>query len=336
MFVSSVMDRISSMQQLAMAALLMMFGSMALANTDDEAITWLEGMAEAAHQLSYIGTFVYQQGDNLQTMRIIRSVTDEGEYERLVSMSGQNREVIRAQDKVTCILPEDSSIVIEQAGSPRPFTAIPIEHLALLGEFYAIQMGGRARIADLNTRQIDIIPRDQYRFGQRLWLEENSRLLLRSEVFNERGEVIEKLLFTSLELHDHIPAEMLQPNIAAGDQILELDSGLMHRRGSSHAQASWQTSSLPPGFQQKVLRRHYLPNKFSPVEHHVYGDGLASVSVFIEERDDEDEVLIGPSRMGGINVYGQFSHGHLITVLGEVPMVTVQFIAEAMQPIVRP
>lgn len=296
----------------------------------DDAIVWLEEMAQAVHQLSYVGTFIYQQGDSLQTLRIIRSVTDEGEFERLVSMSGQTREVIRARDRVTCILPEDSSIVLEQANTPRPFTAIPIERLAFLGDYYEIRLGGSERIAGLVARQVDILPRDPYRFGQRIWLDEQSRLPLRAEVFNEQGVVLEQLIFTSLEIRDEIPGEMLQPQVGARDQILELEHDPLPRSTMRRSPPAWQSTDLPPGFNQKVQRRHFLPNKFYQVEHHVYSDGLASVSVFIEQRDDDERILLGASRIGGVNIYGHVHNGYLITVLGEVPVVTVQRIARSM------
>ena len=326
MFGSLAMVRSANWRWMAFCCLT---GWAVLASAEDEAIAWLESMAEASHQLSYVGTFVYQQGDNLQTMRIIRSVTEEGEHERLVATSGQTREVIRARDRVTCILPENSSIVVEQANTPRPFTAIPVDRLAFLSEYYSIRMAGKGRVAGMDARQIDIIPKDGYRYGQRLWLDEQSRLLLRSEVFNEQGETLEMLMFTTLEVRETIDPEWLQPRVNERDQVLELERG-QPRRSMNRAPAAWESMNIPPGFQQRTQRRHFLPNKFYQVEHHVYSDGLASVSVFIEQRDEEGEHVIGASRIGGVNVFGHLYNDHLITVLGEVPMSTVRQIAESM------
>ena len=338
MFASSVMAPISKLQARLLLAGMLFWSATLWAQTSDEAIALLEEMAQAVHQLSYVGTFVYQQGDQLQTMRIIRSVSDAGEVERLVAISGQTREVIRASDRVTCILPEDSSIVVEQASTPRPFTAIPIERLDFLGKHYQIQLADSDRIAGMIARQVNILPRDGYRYGQRLWLDEHSKLPLRSEVFDEQGEIVEKLFFTSLEIRDSIPEEMLLPSsVGDHDQLLELERQLPPRRGiSGGAPAAWQSDDLPTGFRQKVQRRHFLPNKFYQVEHHVYSDGLASVSVFVEQLDEGDLPLTGPSRIGGVNVYGHLHNGHLITVLGEVPEITVRQIARSMTPVNSP
>lgn len=297
---------------------------------DEGVATWLERMVQAAHQLNYTGTFVYQQGGSLQTMRITHAIDDDGEHERLVSLSGPHREVIRDHDKVTCILPEDSSMVVEQAGTPRSFPLIEPSLIEPLRQHYDFKLRGSDRIAGLDARHIAIIPRDQYRYGQNIWLAEDTGLLLRAEVLDEQGGIVEQVMFTSLEIRDHIPAEMLAPRTENPGRIVEsdekseiLDTADEHMR--------WQVTMLPPGFRQGMERLHYLPNKSEPVEHHLYSDGLASVSVFIEKSDDAANNFTGSSRMGGVNAYGRRLNGHLVTVVGEVPPLTVKQIAESIE-----
>ncbi len=298
----------------------------------DEAVAkWLERMVQAAHQLNYTGTFVYQQGGSLQTMQIIHAVDDDGEHERLVSLSGPPREVIRDHDKVTCILPEDSSMVVEQAGRPRSFPLIEPSLIEPLRQHYDFKLRGSDRIAGLNGRHIAIIPRDQYRYGQNIWLAEDSGLLLRAEVLDEEGGIVEQVMFTSLELRDQIPPQMLAPQTENPGRILELD-GKQEKLLSPDERVRWQVTMLPSGFKQDMERLHYLPNKSEPVEHHLYSDGLASVSVFIEKSDDEvTGDFTGSSRMGGVNAYGRRLNGHLVTVVGEVPLLTVKQIAESIE-----
>ena len=197
-------------------------------------------------------------------------------------------------------------------------------------------LGEHERVAGMKARQIHIVPRDRYRYGQRLWVAETSHLPLRSEVVDEQGNIIEMLIFTSLEVRDSIPADMLQPTVGEHDQIFELAHQEPSRRAARRSPPGWESIDLPPGFRQKVQRRHFLPNKFSQVEHHVYSDGLASVSVFIEQQDQEEQPLVGASRIGGVNIYGHLHNGHAITVLGEVPGVTVRQIAESMVQVSPP
>jgi sigma-E factor negative regulatory protein RseB len=297
----------------------------------DDVAAWLERMIQAAHQLNYTGTFVYQEGGSLQTMRIIHAVDESGEHERLVSLSGSPREVIRDHDKVTCILPEDSSMVVEHAGPPRSFPVIQPAALDTLRQYYDFRLQGGDRIAGLNAHQISIIPRDQYRYGQNIWLAEENGLLLRAEVVNEQGKIVEQVMFTSLELHERIPPAMLEPQTENPGQILELNRA-SEAVPLADGQVRWQVDTLPPGFQQDVERLHYLPHKSKPVEHHLYSDGLSSVSVFIEEGDEGESGFVATPGMGGINAYRRRLDGFLATVVGEVPPVTVKQIAESILP----
>jgi sigma-E factor negative regulatory protein RseB len=72
----------------------------------DEIESWLAKMHHASHMINYEGTFVYGQNNELTSMKIIHSVDHDGELERLISLDGSGREVIREGDNVTCILPD--------------------------------------------------------------------------------------------------------------------------------------------------------------------------------------------------------------------------------------
>jgi sigma-E factor negative regulatory protein RseB len=305
--------------------------TVALAGEQDAA-SWLERMIRSAHQLNYTGTFVYQQGGSLQSMEIIHAVNGKGERERLVSLSGPSREVIRNKDRVTCILPQDSPIVVEHAGAQRPFPVKLPSDLEPLREHYDIHLAGEDRIAGLKARKVVIVPRDHYRYGQNFWLAEDNGLLLRAEVLNEKGQIIEQVMFTSLKTMDSIPDEMLQPKNTANTRVLHLKQK-PEPEAPVDTQARWQVAKLPPGFSQQLERNHYLQDKKYPVEHHVYSDGLASVSVFIERRDEDEDAFVGASNMGGVNAYGRILGDHTVTVVGEVPPVTVKQIAESLQAV---
>jgi len=68
------------------------------------------------------------------------------------------------------------------------------------------------------------------------------------------------------------------------------------------------------------------------VEHLVYSDGLAAVSVFIEKTDRPAGVgSKGPSRMGAIHAYSKVMDGEQVTVVGEVPESTVAMIGESVK-----
>jgi len=68
--------------------------------------------------------------------------------------------------------------------------------------------------------------------------------------------------------------------------------------------------------------------------HLMYSDGLASVSVFIEQgKSGHHKLLDGASSMGALNAYGKRIGEHSVTVMGEVPASTVMLIAQSIKPL---
>lgn len=65
----------------------------------------LDRMNEAIRMLDYEGRFVVQSGDQLDAMYIVHRVDGGSEKERVVSLTGQPREVIRSDEAVACLLP---------------------------------------------------------------------------------------------------------------------------------------------------------------------------------------------------------------------------------------
>ncbi|MFO7592946.1 MAG: MucB/RseB C-terminal domain-containing protein [Pseudomonadota bacterium] len=308
--------------------------SAAVMAAEHDAAAWLERMIRSAHQLNYTGTFVYQQNGSLQSMKIIHAVSENGERERLVSLTGPSREVIRNRAGVTCFLPEDSSIAMEHSpGAQRPRLPLNLpSDLDPLREFYEIHLEGEDRIAGLSARKVVIVPRDVYRYGHSFWVAIDSGLLLRAEVVNEKGEIVEQVMFTSLEMHESIPESQLQPQFSGKAKVLQLGRKSQPNKRPKPAHTEWQVSKLPTGFSQRLLRTYLPPGKQHPVQHHVYSDGLASVSVFIERHGDEGGVAFtGGSAMGGVNAYGRLLDEYSVTVVGEVPPVTVRQIAESLR-----
>jgi sigma-E factor negative regulatory protein RseB len=59
------------------------------------------------------------------------------------------------------------------------------------------------------------------------------------------------------------------------------------------------------------------------VEHFVFTDGLATMSVYIEKAVAEKR-FVGESQMGAIHAYGAQLNGFQITAVGEVPAQTVK------------
>ena len=88
--------------------------TMAMAGDSGQARDWLERMTAALSQMSYQGTFVYVREGAVETMRITHVTDETGVRERLYSISGPRREVIRDRKGVRCVLQDSASVVEDE------------------------------------------------------------------------------------------------------------------------------------------------------------------------------------------------------------------------------
>jgi sigma-E factor negative regulatory protein RseB len=288
----------------------------------------LDRMAKAAQTLNYDGIFVYRNGATIQSMRIIHRFGDEGERERLVALSGAAREVLRDRERVTCILPDSQSVVVAKS-RPRGFP-----HSALFESdggfrrFYAMSIHKGERIAGRYTELVSVQPLDRFRYGYRLWMDRDTGLLLKSELIDEHDAIVEQLVYTNIDLPAQISDELLEPEISgAGYTWYNDDERAPASSAGPAGEPQWSAGWLPDGFEMRDRTRNPILASRDPVEHLVYSDGLASVSIFIERLDSASEPLDGPSNMGAVNAYGSMLDGYQITVVGEVPAATVERMA---------
>jgi sigma-E factor negative regulatory protein RseB len=292
---------------------------------------WLERMSRALRNRSFEGTFVYLHSGQIETMRIAHEAqADGGERERVLALNGPARQIIRDDQKIICILPDRRLVVVEKRRPHLPFPIVVPIDTARLRPYYAFRMFGHHRVAGRAAQAIAILPKDRYRYGYHLYMDEATGLPLESVVLNEHGRRVEQILFTSLKVVDHIPLRELEPESVAGKGFTfyrQEDDENPGVPGINH----WVLGPLPAGFVQIMYTRRRLPGSRNPVQHLVLSDGLASVSVYIEKPVDGKEFLRGALHMGAVNAYGRMTDGYQVTVVGEVPEATVRAVSDALR-----
>ncbi len=309
------------------------FLAMTVAADENENVQdWLEKMNRAVRSQNYQGVFVYLHGAQLEAMRILHSVDGEQERERLVSLNGAAREVIRDRDSVTCIMPDSRQVSVDKRSPHNKFPSVLPMDLASLSRYYAFHFLGRDRVADRSVKVIGIIPKDNFRYGYRLFLDEATALPLKSDLMDDSGRPVAQIMFTSLQVGGHVEL----PETRAAEE---------HRGEGSHtavnlgpeifedAQSPWRFGDLPDGFSLQARNQWTDGNGGAPVEHLVLSDGLASVSVHIESTEQGDEGLEGGSRVGAVNAWGGVVGGHQVTAVGEVPQKTVRLVVESLEQV---
>ena len=295
----------------------------------------LDRMVEASRTLDYIGTFVYRNGSTIQSMKVIHRADTEGSRERLVALSGAAREVIRDGQRVTCILPDDRTVVISRRrpGGVSPSTTFGPE-IAIgsnIAEFYAMASGGTERVADREALVIDLRPRDRLRYGFRLAVDRETGLLLKSELLDGDGTALEQIVYTRLELPDSIPDSDLEPRISlAGFARYDTVAAPAAGDVASAPAQDWEIGWLPAGFRMIDESYDSIQTGRAPVDHRVYSDGLASLSIFIERVIAAGDRLEGHSSVGAFNAFGRTVGEFQVSVVGEVPGITVERVAASI------
>jgi sigma-E factor negative regulatory protein RseB len=151
-------------------------------------------------------------------------------------------------------------------------------------------------------------------------------MLLKAQTVNRRGQTLEQITFTQLEI-GNVARSKLRPPKAAREWRVE-------QAGAATAdlsQAGWHLGAELPGFRMILEIRHLLRDTH-PVGQVVFSDGLAAVSVFIEPLSGRtDAARIGLASMGAVNIYTRKVADHLVTVVGEAPAASVQRIGNTVE-----
>jgi sigma-E factor negative regulatory protein RseB len=296
---------------------------------DEDARAWLERMNHALATRNYDGTFFHLRDGKVETLRIIHRVEKGRVAERLVSLDS-GREIVRNDKELTCYLPDQRRVLVEPRQAEGPLLGTLPDFDAAVTENYELEKLPPARLLGRNTQVIAVNPNDAYRFGYRLWIDDETALPLKTQTCDEQGNVVEQVLFANITLPDSIPPSAVTPQVDA--------RGLQWVKQPAPTQASaavaqlWRPGKVPPGFRLTATNTQLMDGSKSPVAHLVYSDGLASVSVFIETKSPDREQMNGLARVGSAFAFSTTVRGHQVTAVGEVPAQTVQLIANSTKP----
>jgi sigma-E factor negative regulatory protein RseB len=302
---------------------------------DPEAIALLKKMGTAAKKLNYDGIFTYQTGSKVQSIRIIHQANKKGEIERLLSLNGAARELIRTNNIVTCIFPEGKQINVDRRPLGRGFPSDLLSRLSSAVPYYDVSFGKQGRVANRSAKKLLVTPVDHYRYGYHLWVDAKTDLLLQSNLLTDKGRVLERFTFSSINLDADIPKSALEPQTSGQELTWSRNQTEPVYKVKSKQEAAekpliWDVTWLPEGFTLVAEQSRRKSEKGSLVEQRVYSDGLSSVSVFIEQRNLNYHHLEGGSAMGAVNAFGTIADTHYVTVVGQVPARTVEKVGRSI------
>jgi sigma-E factor negative regulatory protein RseB len=294
---------------------------------------WLERMAHSLASLHYDGLFIHTAGTQSESMRIVHRTEDGRSVERLVSLDGSGREIVRTREEVHIYLPDRRVVLVEPRSDDGALLKALPSPGPRLDALYTLEIRQGHRMLGRDVRVVEVRPRDAYRYGYRLWLDEDTAMPLRSEVLDGESRTVESIHFTRLEVGNAVRRSALEPEVdTAGFQWVRPGA----RPASRVASAGWMPRRMPPGFRLVAIRSQAMPGTPIRMQHLIFSDGFASVSVFIEPAPANGPAPPESTSVGSANTFSTQVRGQVVTAVGEVPAATVREFATSIAPVESP
>lgn len=285
---------------------------------------WLTRASNAVRTTNYSGVLVYLRDGKMDTLRIVHRYKDGNERERLISLSGEPREIIRDNGMVTCVLPNQQVVLVARHAMQSLLSNVADLVSSGLKNNYEVKNIGSERLADRMCHVVAVQPKDQFRYGYRLLIDQKTNLPLKLELIRNK-KVLEQMMFTDIDFPKNITDAALKPTFDTHKFRWIRHQEVKTADAPKAVKGEWHATQLPAGFRMAESGWRRVSGG-SLARQLLFTDGIATVSAFIAQASDHP--FIGSTTMGAVNAYGRETDKHQITVVGEVPDATVKFIAE--------
>ena len=297
---------------------------------------WLLHLRQMPAPPSYVGTFVVSgAAGDISSARIWHVREGEQRIERVEALTGAPRLTYRHGQSVTTFFPHKQLVSVQERDA-RP---LPLHERLQRGDgfaldkFYEAQQEGAARVAGLDADVLLLRPRDAWRFGYRIWSEQKTGLIVKTQTLDERGEVLEQGSFS--ELQWLAPAPLA--DVLAAMQGTQGWHVVRHERKPADAQAEgWRLQQKVPGFQPLNFYRRPR-SKRGAMTQWMVSDGLATVSLFIESTDGQQPrparrlTRRGATHALTAHISDAAGHTWRVTAVGEVPTRTLEALVQSLE-----
>lgn len=308
--------------------LLLSFNASSMTTDNQSAKRWLERFSHSIRNLNFSATFVVVKNNQIEPYHWLHGIGDnEQELEILTRLNGSRHDVLRQGKLISYIEPEHEPYSIYSDDIQGPIPSVFRGDISVLEKSYRFISVGRSRIVGRVAQLVRIIPKDKFRFSYWLWLDQETGLPLKMGVLTRNGQLLEQIQFTHIEVNDQLPENL------AKLQLTELPKVMPSAYYQPTKQLNWQVDWLPNGFSVKESNQHKLNHLGDkPVEFMLFSDGLIDISVYVSASQDQFRDPEYASD-GATMVYNHIIQGIEIGVVGDIPLVTAQKIAESIAPL---
>lgn len=295
----------------------------AVAMENEQAESWLTRLSQSLKELNFNTSFVVVKNNQAEPYHWFHGVSeDKSELEILSLLNGPRRDVLRKGDIVSYIEPELQPYSVNASHISGPIPAILSKDVSVLVDDYEFISVGRSRVLGKSAQLIRIVSRDNHRFGHWLWLDKETGLPLKLAILTRKGQLLEQIQFTHLEITESPAESLVQLAVAELPQIIAVPQ-------SEPKKFNWQVNWLPQGFEQLQSNRHRIVHTKQPVEFMLFSDGLVEVSVYVSPSKEKTRAMEYVMN-GATVVLNQVTNGVEVSVVGKIPSTTAKAIADSI------
>ncbi|MBC7405091.1 MAG: MucB/RseB C-terminal domain-containing protein [Cytophaga sp.] len=294
---------------------------------------WLMRMHAASKKRAYIGTYVVSSGGTLSSAKIWHVCEDQQQIERVETLTGARKSIFRHNDRVVTFMPDQKVVRTEMRQSSSLFSELPQTTDHHIADFYKIKPEGVDRVAGMDADVVALLPKDGLRFGYRVWTVQKKGIVVKLQILDTDGKVMEQSAFSELQVDAPVKMKKLVGMMGkVAGYRMEEHPVLLKTTASAEG---WNMKTSVAGFQPISCYKRPANGTTSLSSREslqcIFSDGLASVSVFIENyvRLQHDNGL--SISMGATNTATRQVANHWVTVVGEVPPSTLQLFVNRLE-----
>lgn len=289
--------------------------------------------SRAGRDLPLDGVYLHQMNGTLETFRLTRVHDRDGVLERRLALDGIPREIIRKNSLFTCYAPNKKLLIDARVNVMRLFPALISDRLDNVAQSYTLSRLHSDRVAERSCRWLELKAKDKRRYSLRICVDSTTALPLKTMTLTPQGDIVEQYIFTEINLTHPVNQAELKPKYKFSSPLKIAVPG----PAQNHMASRVEVAGLPTGFYLlRALERSLKPGRADGVQHMVFSDGVAFLSIFVEPVGLAMSTARVLNLNGAINMASAARGEQLITLVGDMPKPALAALVKSIHVVMKP
>ncbi len=311
-------------------------------NTPDNPEDYFQKMVRAVKKINYKGILVFNSvapGDgNISALEIVHKNQEQKEV-KISSIDGSPVSIYRKNNKVKEFLGGKHQVEKIINNPFENFCARTLDHEQLTKN-YQINFKKDSVTAGRDVKVVTLVPKNDQVFGYSFYIDKETYMPLKMDYIPNNGTSINSYMFVNIDYPKHLAEKDMIIKKEGKVIILDEENKKKQEEQTVEKQqpkpiakqnkVKWQVNYLPEGFNLIDHQIQKFHKKHNNVEHFVFSDGIALISVYIEAVP-ENQIFRGSSIKGAMSAYGTVKDNHQVVVVGKVPIATLVQVGDSVQ-----